>query len=205
MYPIILDANAENWRLFMARKADQSFQTFGKKVFRRDNYTCQFCGFQARDYQEIVNLDRNYYNNKLSNMLTACCFCAQCSFIESVGQGGYGGGTLIFLPEITQNNLNSFCHVLFCAIVNDTGYKNSAQNVYRNFKMRAQLVEEQFGEGTSNPAVLGQLLIDTKAIERPNYNEMLKDLRLLPSRASFRVQIESWATAALSELAAENS
>lgn len=188
----------------MSRRADPAFQAFGKKVFRRDNYTCQYCGFQARDYQEIVNLDQNYYNNKLSNMVTACCFCTQCFFIESVGQGGYGGGTLIFLPEISQNDLDSFCHVLFCAIANDTGYKNVAQNIYRNFKMRAQIVEEQFGEGASNPAVFGQLLIDTKAKERSNYQEMLKNLRLLPSRASFRTQIESWATAALSELAAES-
>lgn len=67
-------------------------------------------------------------------------------FIESVGVGGYGGGTLVYLPELSQAELNSLCHVLFCAITNDTGYKSSAQNIYRGFKFRSQMVEEKFGE-----------------------------------------------------------
>src|ERR1700694_1589950 len=122
MHPIELKIQPNAWQLFATRKADPAFQGFSKKVFERDNYTCQFCGFQAKSYQEVVNLDQNYRNNKLSNLVTACCFCTQCFFIETVGLS-YGGGTLIYLPEINQTNLNSFCHVVFCAITNDTGYK----------------------------------------------------------------------------------
>lgn len=205
MYPIKLNANPEGWRIYTARKNDPTFQSFSKKVLRRDNYTCQFCGFQAREYQEIVNLDQNYHNNKLSNLVTSCCFCAQCFFLESVGLGGYGGGTLVYLPEISQNNLDSFCHVLFCAIANDTGYKNTAQNIYRTFKLRSQVVENQFGEGSSNPAMFGQLLIDSRAKETGASLEALDQLRLLPSRANFREQIERWAATALSELSSGES
>lgn len=205
MYPLSLNANVEGWRVFTTRKADPAFQAFSKKVFRRDNYTCQYCGFQAREYQEVVNLDQNYLNNKLSNLVTACCFCTQCFFLESIGVSGYGGGTIIYLPEITQNNLNGFCHVLFCAIANDTDYKSTAQNIYRSFKLRSQAVEEQLGEGTSNPAVLGQLLVESKAKQEVNMDLIVKDLRLLPSRASFRVQIERWAATALRELSADDT
>lgn len=200
---IKLNVNPEGWRIFTARKADAAFLAFSKKVFRRDNYACQFCGFQAREFQEIINIDQNYHNNKLSNLVTSCCFCAQCFFLDSIGVGGYGGGTLIYLPEITQNNLDSFCHVLFCAITNDTGYKSTAQAIYRSFKLRAQNVEEQFGEGTSAPSTFGQLLIESRAKESEYYDAVLQELRLLPSRASFRTQIERWAETALSELAAE--
>lgn len=202
MYPLKLNVNPEGRRIFLLRKVDPAFVNFSKKVLRRDNYTCQFCGFQAREYQEVINLDQNYSNNKLSNMVTACCFCAQCFFLESVGVGGQGGGTLIYLPEISQGTLDSFCHVLFCAIANDTGYKNTAQATYRSLKLRSQAVEEQFGEGVSNPAVFGQLLIEARASGLTHYEGILDDLRLLPSRASFRVQIEQWAISALNELAA---
>src|SRR6185312_17085978 len=163
-----------------------------------DNYTCQYCCFQAREYQEVINLDQNYHNNKLSNMVTACCFCTQGFFLESVGVGGQGGGTLIYLPEITQGTLNSFCHVLFCAIANDTGYKSTAQSIYRSLKLRAQIVEDRLGEGTSNPAVLGQLLIELRSKEEM-LDTILENIRLLPSRASFRTQIEQWAASALNE------
>lgn len=194
-----LTATPGSWRLYSARKADQRFKAFEAKVLQRDKYTCQFCGFQARYFQDIVNLDKNYNNNKLPNLVTACCFCAQCFFIESVGVGGYGGGNLIYLPELTQAELNSLCHVLFCAITNDTGYKSTAQNIYRSFKYRTQAVEEKFGEGTSDPAIFGQLMIDS-VVRDDLARELFHNIRLLPSRAKFRKQIERWAASALEEM-----
>lgn len=195
-----LIASPGSWRLYSARKADPRFKAYEQKVFQRDRYTCQFCGFQARLYQEVINLDGNYNNNKLSNIVTSCCFCAQCFFIESVGVGGYGGGTLIYLPELSQAELHSLCHVLFCAITNDTGYKNTAQSIYRSFKFRAQAVEEKFGEGTSDPAIFGHLLIDSGHINDDVSRKIFKNIRLLPSRAKFRKQIEHWAASALEEI-----
>ncbi|STX28155.1 IcmJ protein [Legionella beliardensis] len=195
-----LVASPGSWRLYSARKADERFKAFELKVFQRDRYTCQFCGFQAKLFQEVVNLDSNYMNNRLTNLVTACCFCAQCFFVESVGVGGYGGGTLIYLPELSQPELNSLCHVLFCAITNDTGYKTSAQNIYRSFKFRAQTVEEKFGEGTSDPAIFGQLIIDS-GTPPDTADKLFHNIRLLPSRAKFRMQIEQWAASALEEMA----
>ena len=197
---IRLRASAGAWRLYSARHADPGFRAYEKKIFERDQYTCRFCGFQARVFQEVINLDGNYRNNKVDNMATACCFCAQCFFVESVGVGGYGGGSLIYLPELTQPELNSLCHVLFCAITNDTGYKNTAQSIYRSLKFRTQPIEEKFGEGTSDPAIFGRLLIDTGYAAPDKAEPIFRDMRLLPSRAKFRRQIESWAAGALEEM-----
>ena len=196
-----LMASPDAWRLQSARKADERFKPHEQNVFKRDHHTCRFCGFQARLYQDVVNIDGNYNNNKMDNLVTACCFCSQCFFMESVGVGGYGGGALIYLPELSQTELNSLCHVIFCAITNDTGYKNSAQTIYRTFKFRSQAVEEKFGEGTSDPAIFGHLLIDSGHLGDACSAAMLKDIRLLPSRAKFRKQIEGWAASALEEIA----
>ena len=195
-----LVASPGAWRLYSARKSDPRFQLYEKKVFQRDNYICQFCGFKAQLHQEVINLDRNYHNNKLENLVTACCFCAQCFFLESVGVGGYGGGSLVYVPEMSQAELNVLCHVLFCAITNDTGYKSSAQTIYLGFKVRSQQIEDKFGEGTSDPAILGHLLIDSGPVAPEKLSLMLEGVRLLPSRARFRVQIESWAANALLEI-----
>ncbi len=202
--PITLIASVGSWRLFSARKADARFREYEQKVFSRDSYTCQFCGFQAKLYQEIVNLDGNYTNNKVSNLATSCCFCNQCFFLESVGVGGFGGGSLIFLPELSQNELNSLCHVLFCAITNDTGYKNSAQDIYRNLKARSQIIEDKYGEGSSDPSIFGQLIIDSGIASQDSATMILKNLKLLPSRAKFRKQIEHWAASGLKEIALTN-
>ncbi|MEM1243245.1 MAG: type IVB secretion system protein IcmJDotN [Pseudomonadota bacterium] len=202
MYPLKLRIQTNAWQLFAMRRSNKAFAEFSKKVFQRDDYTCQFCGFQAKEYQEIINKDHNYRNNKLSNMVTACCLCTQCFFLNAVGVS-YGGGALIHLDEMSQSDLNSLCHVLFCAISNDTGYKDISQNTYRTLKLRSQAIEEEFGEGTSDPAIFSQLYLETSHNSKQQADELLTKMRLLPSRARFRTQIEHWANVALEEMSEE--
>lgn len=203
MRELQLAVNLMGWRIFIRRREDKAFLPVVEKILLRDSYTCQYCGFQAKEYQEIVNADGNYANNKFSNLITACCFCAQCLFIESISLDEMGGGQLIYLPEMTQTEVNSFCHVLFCAMGNGTGYQETAQSIYRSFKFRSQPIESKYGAGTSNPSVLGQLLLEYRANHPDSDQNILKDLRLLPSYTKFKVQLEAWAAAALEELAAE--
>jgi intracellular multiplication protein IcmJ len=205
MHELQLTVNLAGWRIFIRRKEDKAFQPVSKRVLERDNYTCQYCGFQAKEYQEVVNLDGNYLNNKLSNMITSCCFCAQGLFIQAAGLDEMGGGQLIYLPEMSQADLNSFCHVLFCAMGNNTGYQDSAQAIYRSLKFRSQIIDSKFGSGTSNPTVIGQMIIEYQDRFPDKKIDILKDMRLLPSHTKFRVQLEAWAAAALQELSAEET
>lgn len=203
MHELTLAVNLNGWRLFTRRRADKAFLPIATRVFERDNYTCQYCSFQAREFQEVVNLDGNYTHNKLSNLITSCCFCTQCLFLESVGVDEMGGGQLVYLPEMGQADLNSFCHVLFCAMGNGTGYQETAQAIYRSLKFRSQLIENKFGSGTSNPPTFGQLILEYTAQHPDKAVDILKDMRLLPSYTKFKVQLDAWAAAALEELAAE--
>ncbi len=199
MHDVILNASLTNFAAFMGRKGHPKFKQLAQKILERDEHTCRYCGFQARDFQEIVNVNQNYRQNRMSNMVTACCFCSQCFFLEVVGEA-YGGGTLVYLPEMSQANLNAMCHVLFCAMANETDYKDSAQEIYQTLRSRGALVEEKFGEGLSSPQVFGQLLIDFKANQRKNPKALLSTLRLLPARGKFRKQVEHWAKQALNDL-----
>jgi intracellular multiplication protein IcmJ len=203
MLELQLAVNLNGWRIFVRRKEDRGFLPVTNKILDRDHHTCQYCGFQARRYQEVVNLDGNYSNNKFNNLVTACCFCTQCLFIESAGMDEMGGGQIIFMPEMNQANLNSFCHVLFCAMGNGTGYQDTAQAIYRSLKFRSQPVESKFGPGTSNPSALGHLLLEYQDKFPGKKQQILKDLRMLPSYNKFKVQLDGWAEDALEELAAE--
>lgn len=203
MHELRLAVNLNGWRIFVRRREDKAFLPVAEQVYQRDNYTCQYCGFQARQYQEIVNIDGNYANNKLGNLITACCFCTQCLFIESVGLDEMGGGQLVYLPEMSQANLNSFCHVLFCAMGNGTGYQESAQAIYRSLKFRSQQIESKFGSGTSNPSIFGQLVLEYRSKNPNSKVDILKEIRMLPSYTKFKVQLDAWAAAALEELAQE--
>lgn len=190
MYLLNLDVNPQGWRQFIQRKQDRHFVAFSQKVLHRDNFTCQFCGLQIKQYQEVINLDKNYFNNKFSNLVTACRFCTQCFFLESVAS--YAGGVLIYLPEITQNHLNAFCHLLFSAMNSETEYKETAQNTYRHFKLRSQVIEDELGEQMQDPSVFGQLLIESDERGVLKNRTIFQSIRLLPSRAGSRYQPMDW-------------
>ncbi len=190
-----------NWNIFTGRKNDKAFLPFIEKVWARDQYTCQFCGFQAREFLDVVNINRNYRDNRLSNLATACPFCSQCQFLEAVGFDSDSGGQVIYLPEMSQNDLNSFCHVLFCAMQNGGDYRDTAQNVYRNLRLRCQIVEKQLGVGTSNPRALGQLVLEYQATHPKMSQTFMQPLRLLPSYTKFKTQLDTWARSAAAEVA----
>lgn len=201
-YELKLTASADSWRLFMLRRTDPSFLPVQQSILERDQNTCQFCGFVAYQHLEVINGDNNYSNNNRNNLFTACPFCAQCFFLESVGQGDFGGGTLIYLPEMTQAELNALCHAIFSAMALGLSYDAEMKNIFRNFKLRSQYVERELGEGVSNPALYGRLLVDAR-IE--NYSRVMENfsakLRLLPTASRFSLQIEAWAANSMQQLA----
>ncbi len=199
-----LKATESNWRLFMIRKADPAFLPFQKAINKRDNHTCQFCGFRSSQLLEVINRDGNYHNNKRDNLVTACDFCAQCFFLDSIGKGEFGGATLIYLPELTQSHLNAFCHILFSSIISGTEYASQARSIYRSFRLRSQLVERQLGEGLSNPSLFGQLLVEAGIRELTDISDALQQgLRLLPDLVRFAPLVEKWVRSGLEELVFE--
>ncbi len=201
LHELKLTATPHNWRLFMMRKADPNFAKFGKKIFARDHHTCQFCGFRANLMQEVVNLDGNYQNNHLSNLVTACPLCVQGCFLESVGKAGFGGGVLILFPDISQADLNALCHLLFQSIVSGNAQAADCKTVYRNLKMRAQPLESQFGEGFSKPSLYGQMLVESQAEGKlKRHQALMKSVRLLPSMARLLHAIEAWLMDAYQEM-----
>lgn len=189
---INLNAKKGNWRLYNARKRNKKFLVVKNRVLQRDNYTCRYCGFFAKEYQEILNIDQNYRNNTFSNLATACGFCAQCFFLDSVGFDGNSGGTIIYLPEISQADLNNFCRVLYCSLDKESAYKAKLQSVYMSLKDRNKDIINCFGPNSDHPRVFAQGIIDAKISQEQLQHEVMNSIRLLPSKKDFSKQIEYW-------------
>ncbi len=194
LLPIKLTAKRGNWQRYMSRKSNKTFLNIRDKVFSRDDYTCRYCGFQLKQFQEVVNIDQNYDNNQLDNLATACQFCSQCFFIESVGLDGKSGGTIIYLPEISQADLNHFCRTLFCSMLREAPYKGKLQAAYLSLTDRAKPIEDIFGPSSHEPATFGQALIDSDLTEAQQNHTIFQDLKLLPARKYYKSQAEYWKT-----------
>ena len=185
MLEIKLNASFENWKQFWGRRRHPKFKQMALRVLERDHSTCQYCEFSAQGIAfEIVNQDNNYHNNSLSNLVTACPLCAQCFFLESIGTGSFGGGVLVYLPEINQNQLNALCLQAFMDINGKSSKQSIAENILRDFRFRSSDVEKVFGDNMSDPAKFG-LLILTANLDAYARERILQPLRLLPVAPRF--------------------
>ena len=194
-----LSFSDRNWRLFMARKSDPGFVNFKRKVLMRDAYSCYFCRFQADQFMEVININRNYADSRYSNMTTACPFCAQCHFVESVGQSDLDGGVLIYLPEISQTQLNALSHALFALMACGSHQEDTIKNIYRSLRLRAQVTDKLLGEGMSQPQQLGRLMVESGLNSNEQFQkEVWRDLRMLPLFSRFVHHVETWGQSAFS-------
>jgi intracellular multiplication protein IcmJ len=135
-------------------------------------------------------------------MATACPFCAQCHFIQAIGSHGFGGGTLIYLPHLSQEKLNALCHAVFCDLINSTPRFTHAKSIYRELKLLAQPIERKLGEGMSAPEIYGQLLIENISGNVEDFHEtLMESTRLLPRLEKFTGLIQDYTLEACGELA----
>jgi intracellular multiplication protein IcmJ len=190
--PLVIAAKRGNWHRFLSRMRNKRFLEIQKNIFARDASTCQYCSLQTDKYLWVVNKDHDYSNNHANNMTTACSFCAQCFFIDCIGQNNIMGGTVIYLPEVSQADLNHFCRVLFTSMLSDVPYKGKLQSTFMSLLDRTKTVEDVFGPESSKPNTLGQALIDNSLSSEQLKHPMLKNLRILPQRKNFTSEIQYW-------------
>ena len=201
MRELKLQATQSNWRLFMVRHHDPKFSSLRQRIFSRDHHACVYCGFVASCHMQVVNANGDYRHNSIDNMVTACPLCAQCGFLETVSVGDYGGGSLIYLPDVTQIELNAMCHHFFSSMYTASKVENDALGLYQELRLRTQLVDQMLGSGMSQPSVVSRLLIE-QSDDTLNMADVsfMQGLRLLPSYVRFISLVRDWQHAAVTQL-----
>ncbi|MFI4954809.1 MAG: type IVB secretion system protein IcmJDotN [Gammaproteobacteria bacterium] len=185
-----LGVNLDGASLFQNRKADDAFLSLQSKVWSRDDYTCRFCGFTAKQYQEVVNINGNYRDNKLNNLATACIFCAHTQLL-----GLRNNSKIIYFPNISQVDLNHFMRVLFCCTHFGEEYAETAKTLVQALKLRSQTIENVFGADCSDSVLFAQTFID--AVDQTKKDSItqniLPQLRWYPNRGDYEEVISYWA------------
>ncbi len=196
MYALTLSANMDGWRIFNARRKQSEFQKIAQKVFVRDKYKCQFCGFRDLVHQEVANLNGNYRQNDLANLATCCALCIECNFLGVLGREN----RVIFFPQISQADLMQMVRVLFCISSSKNVYVETAKSLYRNLRQQMQPVDEIFGKDASISDLFGQSLLDTQGMSAQTQKQIMQPLRLLPNQQHFSEQVAHWSTLILPKL-----
>ena len=206
MHDLILSATRASWQIPAHHGTEQdaasSMKEVRQKVLARDNFTCVFCDFKSQKWQEIHHLNDDHTDFSLDNLATACPFCHQCFHLGLAGSTA--GGLLIWLPEMTQIELNHLSRSLFVAMRDDKSkIYAAASGLYMSMESRGVFMDQHFAAGASDPGVLGQAFLKMKPENYSKRSEYLKNIRLLPQRARFEPQVKYWAETIFRDLQPE--
>jgi intracellular multiplication protein IcmJ len=173
LLPIILGVR----RSSDSGKATSKTATLDRKkaeqVFKRDDNTCRFCGFHATQFQRIVpSIEAGD-----PPFATACGFCEQCVMLDRVGLSG--AGLLIWLPEITQSDLNNLLRAIYVARAAAGEIATHATRALDALMGRRSDVKKRLG--TDDPLILSTVLHESLTDDEYEHAPAkLEGIRLLP-------------------------
>lgn len=178
----------------------------GQGRFGRRCYFCDF-SFGSSDLFEVHNLDHDHQNEDPGNLAPVCELCHAPFHIDLVTRKWPGdSGKIIFLPELTQPELNNLLQAIFYAMaVHVVGEENKSEDkpvfqphtVYRALVDRAHLVERNgqgdvVRAGLSEPFALGRVLAEMDDDAYAKRDALLYGLRYLAPQTHFVNQAKSW-------------
>ena len=169
-----------------------AFKKIRPSILKRDNNTCQFCGFASDKYQEVHHIDDNHANNDPSNLVTTCSLCHAAHHI------GFSGiqnrGIMIYIDpskNITQADINNVVRSLWVA--------ESSKNKDINMSAIGMLsrlykcsVSARRAIKTSDATVFGDFLLSLSDKDYKNRADKLKGVYFLPTKDQFHMQFKHW-------------
>lgn len=125
------------------------------KVMSRDSFSCRCCGFQSKKYQRVLFASDVSPDEKGDDLVTVCTFCELTALLDRAANGS--GGHLIWLPELSQGELNNVMHALYVARESDDEALAKAAKRTVDVLM-ARRAEAKKRLGTDDPALLATAL-----------------------------------------------
>lgn len=157
------------------------FIGFKQSVQERDDHTCALCSFQAKKYQEITPKD-NVTSDKFMRLdagdwQTICQFCLQTKDITIASD--MESGVMLWLPEISQNDLNNLARALYVARVSQGPMADAARKIMESLMQRREVARTRLGtdDVTMLKNVLNDFLEDRHLKKIP---DKLDGVRLFP-------------------------
>ena len=168
---------------------------------------CHFCNLAFGDGQhfEIHNLDGDHTNLESQNVVPACELCHGVHHLDFVWRKWPGySGKIIFLPEISQEQLNA----MFWALVFAKKTKpesNEIANAIAKLESRQQVIPEYLDK-LRDPFSLSVFLKKLNDQDYENRGVLLNGLRWLPPVEPLMGYVNDWGSsgAAFSQLHPDN-
>lgn len=148
-----------------------------EKTLWRDAYACRCCGFVSKKFQRVIVADGAKAGGE-DSLITACTFCEMCFALDRAGMTG--AGILIWLPELSQAELNHVMRAIYIARASSDALAAAASRTLD--VLTARRAEAKKRLGTDDPLILAtafQEELEAKAYAARTAK--LEGVRLMPT------------------------
>lgn len=205
---LLLGASRKSWKMSSSHGTEydknyaRKYKKIWDKVWERDGRKCYYCGFKADKHQEISHLNEDHSDNSMDNLVTACPLCHQSFHLDTAS--ATNGGKIIWLPEMSQQELNYVCRAIF--IANDEanaalaeqreapGFAKIAKMLESSLLERTLVVEREIQQGASEPVNFANALLNMEQSKYEAREEFVSSFKLMHSNSRFPVQTKYWKT-----------
>lgn len=146
-----------------AAKGRNPTKAQSEKTMARDQFACRCCGFESKKYQRVIPASLVSPSAKEGEWVAVCTFCELTSNLDRAGLSG--AGFLVWLPEMSQAELNNTVRALYVARDSDTPILSKAATRALEV-LTARRAEAKKRLGTDDPLLLATALyeqVDDKA------------------------------------------
>lgn len=195
-------------------RLDKSAAELRKQVIAQGRFgrRCHFCDFAfgTTDSFDIHHVDGDHTNNEIENIVPICELCHAPFHLDTVSKKWPSDpGRIVFLPELTQIQLNNLLQVIFYSMAMQSAAAAGEKvpsiasqafhphTVYRRITDRAHQVEmnssgETVRKGLSDPMVCSRVLLDMDDEEYAKRSVLLGGCRYVPGADYFIQQAGMW-------------
>jgi intracellular multiplication protein IcmJ len=185
---------------------DQNFLKMAKAVVQRDKNVCHLCGFESFSHVRVLKLEtarppfdieggEPSLNPK--HYKTSCAICFESQRLKYAVDSNFG--TLIYLPEVSQAQLNSIVHFTLSVIEDEVSenHKSQMQHVKRSMRTDYALLQ-------SREVALREILNLDSIIELVDFlikmpdsaysqrSKFLNGVRYLPNLNAYKNRAVKW-------------
>jgi intracellular multiplication protein IcmJ len=150
-----------------------------EKTLGRDSFSCRCCGFVSKKYQRVLPMGAlSSGKGGGDDFATVCSFCELTATLDRAGQTA--AGYLIWLPELSQGDLNHVAHALYIARESSSPELSKAASRTLDV-LTARRAEAKKRLGTDDPLIFATALLEQVDPEKHAARmARMEGLRFLP-------------------------
>lgn len=179
LIPLQWHVKPGNWERYSHRLNLKNYDNIKEIILKAYDSRCIYCGYQSQDL-ELVNKDFDYQNNAKTNIIPACRLCLPCVLLDGFGRDPLFKGKIIYLPELSQIQLNHFVRALYAAMQKNSAASARLKELLISFDERREYVTQIFGKNSYEPELFSQGLMDIFVDNEHLQHPTLKMVRFLP-------------------------